>query len=123
MAWLSIYFRGQAVNEISEQKRLGDRIVALTKERDDYILKQKVWEGANDELRSAHIQLERIAELASKIDILWATDDEGETDNMDDFEFHETLDALRIALRPWRAKRAGNAALADFARTSAAEPK
>lgn len=43
--------------EISEQKRLGDRIVALTEERDAYILKQQVWEAANDELRSADIRL------------------------------------------------------------------
>lgn len=35
------------------------RVHALTKERDDYILKQKVWESANDELRSEHIKLKR----------------------------------------------------------------
>lgn len=55
-------------------------------------------------------ELEAIAELASRIDILWDQDGDG----MDDFEFHETLEALRVALRPWRTKRAGKAALATF---------
>ena len=49
--------------EGSDVKRLGDRIVALTSERDDYILKQKVWEAANEELRSEHIRLRRALEL------------------------------------------------------------
>jgi len=35
------------------------RIAALEQERDDYILKQKVWEEANDELRSDNIRLKR----------------------------------------------------------------
>ena len=47
-------------------------------------------------------ELEAIAELASRIDILWDQDGDG----MDDFEFHETLEALRVALRPWRTTRA-----------------
>jgi hypothetical protein len=37
-----------------------ERISALEQERDDYILKQTVWEGANDKLRSADIALRRI---------------------------------------------------------------
>jgi hypothetical protein len=37
-----------------------ERISALEQERDDYILKQKVWEGANDKLRSADIALRRV---------------------------------------------------------------
>lgn len=45
------------MTEVSEQKRLGDRIVALTAERDEYIIKQEVWEAANDELRCAHIRM------------------------------------------------------------------
>ena|ERR1700743_2964972 len=40
------------------------RIVALEQERDDYILKQKVWEEANDELRSEHIRLKRGCEFS-----------------------------------------------------------
>ena len=51
------------MTEVSEQQRLGDRIVALTKERDDYILKQKVWEAANDELRSTHIKFKKALQL------------------------------------------------------------
>jgi hypothetical protein len=38
---------------------MADRIEALLIERDDYILKQKVWEEANDELRTAHIAITR----------------------------------------------------------------
>jgi hypothetical protein len=53
--------------EGSEVKRLGDRIVALTKERDDYILKQKVWEAANDEFRSEHIRFQRANEYALRL--------------------------------------------------------
>jgi chromosome segregation ATPase len=50
----------------SENKTLRDRVKALTAERDDYILKQKVWEGANEELRSESIRLNRkIAQLCS----------------------------------------------------------
>lgn len=35
------------------------RVKDLTQERDDYILKQRVWEGANAELRSAHLSDQR----------------------------------------------------------------
>jgi uncharacterized coiled-coil DUF342 family protein len=45
--------------DYEEHSKQADRIRALTSERDDYILKQKVWEEANDELRSAHIELHR----------------------------------------------------------------
>lgn len=55
--------------------------------------------------------LERIAELASKIDVVWE-DDEAH----DPGEWDELLTNLRQALRPWRARRAGDAALAEFAR-------
>jgi hypothetical protein len=43
----------------AETESLCVRIVELTKERDDYILKQQTWENANDELRSEHIRLSR----------------------------------------------------------------
>ena len=42
-------------NETTHPAVLVQRIDQLTQERDDYILKQKVWEDANDELRSQHI--------------------------------------------------------------------
>jgi hypothetical protein len=43
--------------EEKEIERLTKRVKALTEERDAYILKQTVWEGANDELRSTDIAL------------------------------------------------------------------
>lgn len=51
--------------------------------------------------------LYRIAELSSKIDVVWE-DDEAH----DPGEWDELLAELRQALRPWRAARAGSAALA-----------
>ena len=45
--------------DYDEHSKQAERIHALTAERDAYILKQKVWEEANDELRSADIVLRR----------------------------------------------------------------
>lgn len=42
------------------------RIIALEQERDDYILKQKVWEEANDELRSENIRLNRTTQASGE---------------------------------------------------------
>lgn len=43
----------------AENKTLRTRVKVLTAERDDYILKQKVWEKANEELRAESIKLNR----------------------------------------------------------------
>lgn len=43
----------------AENETLLIRVKVLTAERDDYILKQKVWEKANEELRSENIRLNR----------------------------------------------------------------
>lgn len=48
----------------AENETLLIRVKVLTAERDDYILKQKVWEGANDELRSENIRLNRVTQAS-----------------------------------------------------------
>lgn len=48
----------------SNYEKSQDRIRELEAERDDYILKQKVWEQANDELRSENIRLRRVAQAS-----------------------------------------------------------
>lgn len=71
---------------------------------------------------NAHYELERIAALASKIDIVWE-DDEAH----DPGEWDELLKELRQALRPWRAKRAGataiDALLTELESETEGEPK
>ncbi len=49
--------------DYEEHSVQAERIRALTAERDAYILKQKVWEEANDELRSANIALRRQVDI------------------------------------------------------------
>jgi hypothetical protein len=51
----------------AENETLLIRVKVLTAERDDYILKQKVWEGANDELRSENIRLNRTTQASGEI--------------------------------------------------------
>lgn len=48
----------------AENETLLIRVKVLTNERDDYILKQKVWEQANDELRSENIRLNRATQAS-----------------------------------------------------------
>jgi hypothetical protein len=48
------------------------RISALESERDDYILKQKAWEEANDELRTVHLKM--VAALREALSIYQAMD-------------------------------------------------
>jgi hypothetical protein len=51
----------------AENETLLIRVKVLTAERDDYILKQKVWEGANDELRSENIRLNRATQASGEV--------------------------------------------------------
>jgi hypothetical protein len=58
-------------------------------------------------------ELQAIAKIASRIDIVWQASDDG--DDMDDFEFSEAIDELREALRPWRQRQVAKSQIASFA--------
>lgn len=99
LGWGALVPTAAERREGSEVKRLGDRIVALTAERDDYILKQKVWEAANNELRSEHIRLcKHNEQILRALEILWEETKLAGNDNAKDYGWPKVREMVLTAL-------------------------
>lgn len=92
--WMTTPFGIHGTAELCDEA--ASALDALLAERD----------AARAELREA----EKVAELSSRIDVVWGNDDD---EANDDIEFIELMTELRKVLRPWRVKRLGNEQLAQ----------